>query len=436
MNQESRPHLLVIVGEFPPVGGGGVIRIVKLIKYLAPLGWRVTVVCSDEPPLEHSDDTLLRELPDDLRVFRVAHPLGRYGRGLTSAAKQRMDPRSRIFRILAAARSVARSPLAVPDRWAPWALRLAHRPPGGLGRPDIILSSGPPHSVHPLAARLAERLQVPLVMDLRDEWTLRPSHARNRPWRRWFERRLEARSIRAASRVVTVSAASVQRYADRYPDQTHKFVDIPNGFDPADLEGLFEGADQAIHGGGTTIGYAGSFQASVDVGPIFDAIGAVVEESLAAGPSVRLELVGPLSVDQVDAARRSIPADRLGVRPFVPHRQALRLMQGWDVLLIVADDGQASLAGKTYECLALRKPILLLAPEGPATELIRSTGTGVAADPRDGATIRAAARQAIAMTRVPFAGAPDEVLRQYDRRRQADRWSTLLNETISRGSAS
>jgi len=267
-------------------------------------------------------------------------------------------------------------------------------------------------------------------MDLRDEWTLRPSNLMNRPWRRLIERRLESRSIRAASRVVTVSAASVNRYANRYPDQAGKFTDIPNGFDPADLDGLSPAKGEGKRD--LTIGYAGSFQASVDVRTIFAALGAVVEEPSSDGRSVRVELVGPLSLEQIDAAHRSIPAAKLGVRPFVPHRQALALMQGWEVLLIVANDGQASLAGKTYECLALRKPILLIAPEGPATELVRSTHTGAVADPRDLAGIQRAARQAIAMTRTAFSGVADEVLRPYDRRLQADRWSTLLSEAAGR----
>lgn len=424
--------MLVITGEFPPVGGGGVIRVVKLVKYLAPLGWRITVLCSDEPPLEHTDSTLLEELPDDLRVFRVAHPMGRYARGLTSAAKTRMDRRSRPFRLLRRLRSAVRTPVAIPDRWAPWAVVLAFKSPPGIGRPNVILSSGPPNSAHLLGARLSRRMNVPFVMDLRDEWTLRPSHLAGPRWRRWLERRLESRSIWSASRVVVVSATTAARYAALYPDQGHKFIDIPNGYDPADLEGLAPALHDPTRG--LTIGYAGSFQASVDVRPIFRALGAVVEESMLEGRFVRIELVGPLTVDQIDAARRAIPVAHLGIRAFVPHREAIGLMHGWDVLMIVADDGQASLAGKTYECLALRKPILLIAPEGPATDLIRSTGAGSIADPRDSAGIQQAVRQAMAMAGSAFVGVPDEVLERYDRRRQAERWSLLLEEA-ARGSA-
>lgn len=430
-DHRNRPHVLLIVGEFPPVGGGGVIRVVKLIKYLVPLGWQVTVLCSAEPPGEHWDESLLEEIPKAVRVIRVAHPFGGISHELKSSAKARMDRRSRRFRTLKAIKSAAQSLIAIPDGWAPWAVRVAIAPPRHLGHPDVILSSGPPHTVHILGRWLARRAQAPLVMDMRDEWTLRPSRQSNMPWRRWLEYRLESGSIATAYRVVSVSATSRNRYADRYPTQAPKFVDIPNGFDPADISALPPATTRPTNNDVLTIGYAGSFQIGVDVQQIFAAIGDVVDESLREGRSVHVELVGPMLVEHVDFARALIPERQLTVRPFVPHREALAAMHGWDVLLIVANDGQASLAGKTYECLALRKPILLVAPEGPATELIRSTSSGEIADPSDGAGIRRAARRAIALADRPsFQGAPDSVLERYDRSRQAGLWSELLHDAI------
>lgn len=431
-DERRRPHVLLIAGEFPPVGGGGVIRVVKLVKYLAPLGWQVTVLCSEEPPGAHWDETLLEEVPAGVRVIRVAHPLGRLSYGLKSSAKARLHRRSRPFRILKAIKSAVQSPIAIPDGWAPWAVRVAIAPPRGLGHPDVILTSGPPHTVHILGRWMARRTHAPMVMDMRDEWTLRPSRRSGLPWRRWLEYRLEAGSISDAYRVVSVSSASAGRYAHRYPTQASKFIDIPNGFDPADLRALPSTDGREHRGDELTIGYAGSFQIGIDVKPLFAALGAVVEESLAAGRPVRVALVGPILAEHLDVARASIPEHRLTIRPFVPHREALAAMQGWDILVIVANDGQASLAGKTYECLALRKPILLVAPEGPATELIRATDTGEIADPGDAAGIRDATRRLIALAdRRPFHGAPDAVLDRYDRSRQADRWSALLLDAIA-----
>ena len=59
--------------------------------------------------------------------------------------------------------------------WNVWdaartALRVA-----SVHRPDVIVSSGPPHSAHEAARRSAENLGIPWVMDMRDPWAGLPS---------------------------------------------------------------------------------------------------------------------------------------------------------------------------------------------------------------------------------------------------------------------
>jgi len=107
-------------------------------------------------------------------------------------------------------------------------------------------------------------------------------------------------------------------------------------------------------------------------------------------------------------------------------------MAGWDALCVVATDGRASLAGKIYECLALRKPIVVVAPEGPATRLVSELRAGTIADPRDAGSIRAAILGALDMAGPGFAGASEAALAPYDRRRQAERWAGLLDTLIKR----
>ena len=79
-------------------------------------------------------------------------------------------------------------------------------------------------------------------------------------------------------------------------------------------------------------------------------------------------------------------------------------MAGWDALCVVATDGRASLAGKMYECLALRKPIVVVAPEGPATRLVTELGAGTVGEPHDAGSIRAAILAALGMAGPDFAG--------------------------------
>jgi len=415
-------HVLVLAAEFPPVGGGGVIRVTKLVKYLARLGWTVEVVCSDEPLGDAVDTSLLDELPSDVVIHRVrtaAHAVA----DVTRVAKTRLSRQSLAFRALFSIRATIRALVAIPDRWLPWALAVQRSRSLRDTKASVILGSGPPHSVHIASARLSRATGLPYVMDLRDEWTLRSLTRRRVPWRVAIERRLERWCVRRAAAIVVVSEESRARYAERYPDTANRLVVIPNGFDPEDFEGLPPAADPPD--GRVTLGYAGSFQVGTDIEPMFSAIGAVTRQSLGDN-RVRFEMIGPFTPGDLAVARRHVPADALEIRPFAAHRAALARMREWTALCVVATDGRSSLAGKLYECLATRKPVVVVAPEGPATRLVGELCAGTVADPQDADAIEEAIVAALEMASRGFEGVSPDALRPYDRRHQAERWSRLL----------
>jgi glycosyltransferase involved in cell wall biosynthesis len=420
--------VLLAVAEFPPIGGGGVIRMTKLSRYLDELGWSLTVVTSDEPLAHAVDVTLLDELPDRIRIDKVRPPLHRVSRAVTTGTKQRVARRTPLFGVLHSLRQAFRSAFAIPDRWLPWSLSVGRRylP---AETPDALISSGPPHSVHIGASMLARRHRIPHVIDLRDEWSLRPLMRSRIPWRIAAEMHLERWCLRRADAIVLVSDESRQRYAAAYREIAERFIVVPNGFDPEDIRSIVRTRPEA--GSDLMLGYAGSFQVGTDVQPMLAAIGDVTRSGFG-DRAVRFELAGPLLPEELDAVRASIPARALRLHGMVPHRDALQLMAGWDVLFVVATDGRASLAGKIYECLALRKPIVVVAPEGPARRLVTELRAGTVGDPTDDASIRAAIMGALSMAGPDFAGASEAALAPYDRREQAKRWAQLLDSLIER----
>ena len=419
--------MLIVAAEFPPLGGGGVIRATKMAKYLDRFGWWVTVVCSDDPMGDAVDDSLLAELAPSVSVVRVGSRLGSATKRASTAAK-RLDRRNPVFRTLFAFRAGVRALTAVPDRWIGWASKVGRMDSESVGRPEVIVSSGPPHSGHLAAALLHRRLGVPFVMDYRDEWVLNPFHRTPLPWRRALERRLERWCVRMAARVVFVSQASADRYAALYPDQAARFHVVPNGFDPDDMP---PPTPRPTADGHVLIGHAGSITNRRDAGEFFRAFGRVARRA-GPGQAPRLLLMGTISAEQQRIAEGAIPASSLQLRAFAPHAEALRAIAECHVLLVLTnaeEAGPAALTGKIYEYLALRRPILTIAPEGPATALIAESGAGVTADPTDGDAIERAIGAAIRMAGdAGFEGAGDELLSRFDRSRQAERWSELLDD--------
>jgi glycosyltransferase involved in cell wall biosynthesis len=324
------------------------------------------------------------------------------------------------------ARSIARA-FAVPDRWLGWSLKVGRMSAADIGQPQVILSSGPPHSAHLAALSQARRLRVPFVVDIRDDWAGNPLFATSAPWRDPIEHRLERRTLRRAGAVVLVSEASRSLYADRYPAIADRLHVIQNGFDPEDLPSDQGARRQADEEGPVLFMHPGSLRYERRRGDVlFDAFGVVAGEN----PTFVLHLLGSVSPSNVARAQESIPAPNLSLDGFVPHEEALRRMAGADVLVVissVSEAGAGSMTGKIFECLAVKRPILLVSPPGPAADLVKSSGAGVVADPRDPVALQMAIREAARLARWPeFQGADPEVMARFDRRVHAERWSAIL----------
>ena len=69
--QESL-RVLIITHQWPPVGGSGVQRAVKLAKYLSRAGVRVHVLTAAHPRYSLMDPTLVNDVPLEVMVHRVS----------------------------------------------------------------------------------------------------------------------------------------------------------------------------------------------------------------------------------------------------------------------------------------------------------------------------------------------------------------------------
>jgi glycosyltransferase involved in cell wall biosynthesis len=418
----SDRSLLLVVAEFPPLGGGGVIRATKLVKYLDRLGWRITVVSMDEAAPAAVDPSLQYDVPTGVRVVRVRGPMSFIG---ATAARTRRARQGSLSLIRGGLRRAVAS-AATPDRWAGWAIAASRMSRADAGAPAVILSSGPPHSGHVAGVRLSHRFGVPLALDFRDEWRGNPLYRSVLPWRRLADWYLERQAINRAAAVVFVSDESRRRYAKRYRTRAHLFHTIPNGFDPEDFPpSAFEGeqsTQRQLH-----YVYAGSIHGSRDARAFFRAFGRFART---APISVHLDLVGPVRDEQASFARETIEPPSLTIHGFVPHTEAIVWMRGADILVGISNSseaGSAAQTGKVFEYLAARRPIVMLAPESPATRLVAQAGAGVTCNPDDETAIEAALLDAANLAASgTFTGASAEFRARYDRAVQAEEWSALL----------
>ncbi|HUG64946.1 MAG TPA: glycosyltransferase, partial [Gaiellaceae bacterium] len=154
--------VLLVTMYFPPAGGGGVQRSLKLAQYLPALGIETHVLAPDDPKWVHSDPEL--RIPTQAWIHRARYVGPR-------ARKPAEDLRAAdgLERALVQAQVTARR-LLLPDASVTWnltaipaAIRIARRE--GI---DAVITTSPPPSVHFVGAAVQKATGARWIADLRD----------------------------------------------------------------------------------------------------------------------------------------------------------------------------------------------------------------------------------------------------------------------------
>jgi glycosyltransferase involved in cell wall biosynthesis len=405
-------HVLVLAYFFPPLGGAGVQRTLKTIKYLPAYGWRTTVVTTASQAYPVSDPSLLEEIPAGTRVVRAAEPAlwGRLVRWAIMACA--------ILRL-----GTLRSLVSWPDAmlaWGPFALAATLREVR-RSRPDVIFSTSAPHTAH-LVAWVVHRLTgIPWVTDFRDEWSNNP-HGEQPSLVRRLNRRVERAITGRAARVTVVAD-----YFDMAGAPPDRVAVIPNGVDEEDLAGV--PAVPAEPRPRLRLSHVGTLYGDRDCAPVLAALRRLVDAGRLDPADLELRIVGN---DWLADLGDRVPVE-LSRTGYVDHLAAVGEMRQADALLFYVAPSSLAPSGKIFEYLASERPILCVAhPENLASRLVREWDAGIWAAPGDGEAIEQAVLDLVARWKAGGLDALPEVrrrtLERYSRRALAGRLADVLAE--------
>jgi glycosyltransferase involved in cell wall biosynthesis len=371
--------VLLVSMYFPPAGGGGVQRPLKLATHLPALGIETHVLAPDDPKWLHRDDEL--RPPTQAFVHRARY-LGPKAR----LPSEELRGLGGLDLALAQARLAGRR-LLLPDAsvtWAPTAVPAAVRIVRSEGI-DAVITTSPPLSLNLIGAAVKRLTGVSWVADQRDSVLQNADRRFERKAVQAKEKALE-RVVRLVARradaVVTVSEAIAEEM--RAFDPTGPVRVIPNGCDFDDFAGLdYRPGDRF------RITHTGSFFGKRNPRAFLSALASTRLEDVVARfvgdfRSVDREWVGELGL-----------GDRLELLDYLPHRRALELQRDSEANLLLlpeaAGRGKVVPSGKIFEYLAAERPILAAVPtDGAAAKLVRETGAGVVVAPDDEKGIREA----------------------------------------------
>lgn len=430
-NGNGRRRVLVVAYAFPPCGGAGVQRIAKTVMYLADFGWDTSVLTVEPSCYGTRDES------HDIGQGRVVRtpcfdPVTKYrraGETKQNAAGQ-STPNRREW-----PRSVARSAwiaiersLLVPDRFVLWHRRAVR---AGIRMHveapfDVIYATGEPYSAFLIAKRLAHRLKLPFVLDMRDPWTLSPYRS-DLPGRTRaaIERWQEGLVLKTCAGCIFANGA-IDSYRAEYPELCHKFHYIPNGYDPADFAGVTSRVFDRF-----TVVHNGTFLAGYRTADTFlHAVRQVVDFDPATRKRLQVLLVGKIGPERELSARLGLQdvVTHLGYRP---HHESLSYVLGADALLLVGGRHAWEETGKVFEYLAAGKPILAQVEPGGAAETILRDSTVAHCVTRNSVAETYVALKALVAAGRQTAAPPPDWLKNYERRHLAGRTAEILTAAVS-----
>jgi hypothetical protein len=429
----------LIAYAFPPVGGAGVQRPLKWVKYLPAFGWKPYVLTAKNPSVPVFDPTLVREIGADIpvrRTFSLEIPY-RFKRSawnrMETTEKNGQTP-SLVRKSFQAIRGAVQSTL-LPDPqigWWPTAHRAALRWIR-TEKINAVITTGPPFSTHLLGKRLKDETGIPWIADFRDEWVDFYTRAYDYHRRSSQLERVEfmERSVvESASALVTVTDGILVNYRKNYSclNERNSFC-VRNGFDPEDFAQV------------EPIKTSGSRLMLTYSGTVFEVTSARyflagLKKLLTERPETKKELlvrfVGRIDPREVQPFADPIFQGVVETSGYVAHAESIRAIAQSDALLILLSPMEGSnriLTGKIFEYLAVRKPILSVIPEGELADLIKKTGVGSVVHPENVSGIHKSLEgllQKWKASKLAYTGQLSEV-GAYDRKQSTGRLASILS---------
>jgi len=423
-------RVLIITYYFPPISSGGTFRLLKFAKYLPEFGWDPIVVCARPTEDDHIDHDLTAELPQSVIVERVGHfHPKQIEKGLLTLWKI-------LWKLRLRAVAARLEPYKVlqwlpPDPYLTWiapvfrtAKSLVHQ-----YRPDLIVTSAPPHSVHLIGLWLKRTTDLPWVADFRDPWSQNPFVHFPTKLHANLAGRMEKAVFSHADHIITVTKSMTDQMSSSSNGKyACKISTIENGFDAVDFEQLraTHRRSEALH-----IAYVGSLYGIQRADLFLACVDRLIESNQIPAEHLLVELIGKDGTGIVAEYE-----DRVWFRhtPPQPHAQALHAMASADLLLLLVPPGASYIhSGKLFEYLGACRPILALAPlNSEAAQVVLAAHAGVVVPPDDDRAVSAAILQAYREwedNRLCIH--PDlDVVSSFDRRHLTKKLSEILNQLV------
>lgn len=369
---------LIITYYWPPAGGPGVQRWLKFVKYFREFGVEPIVYAPENPNYPLVDEKFASEIPSDIEVLKqpINEPY-RFAKLFSKKKTKQMSSGIISKKEISAVEKLmlyVRGNFFIPDARVGWVKPSVKFLSKYIAENsvDVVITTGPPHSLHLIGMQLQKDLNVKWIADFRDPWTTIHYHKSLR-LNKASERKhkaLEASVLKAAD-IITVTSPTTKKEFEMIAETPIEV--ITNGYDIS--EKIDFKMDSKF-----SISHIGSLLSERNPEFLWKVLAEICKEDTSFKNDLRLKFAGAVSDDVKQSLENFQLMENCEVLGYVSHSEALRLQHKSQILLLVeinSAETRAIIPGKLFEYLAAKRPIIALGPKESDIEgIINETKSG------------------------------------------------------------
>ena len=370
---------LIIAYYWPPAGGPGVQRWLKFAKYLPNFNVEPIVYVPENPNYPIIDETLLREIPNNITVLRqpIKEPYKlagflsrkesmRISKGIIHQRKSQTFIEKVLLYI--------RGNFFIPDARKNWVKPSVEYLSKYIQENNIetIITTGPPHSLHLIGLQLKQKLGVKWLADFRDPWTTIGYHNQLKLSKKSAtkHKQLEKEVLLNADEIITTSFTTSKEFQSIVNKHV---ITITNGYD--DQKKSSVELDKKF-----TCSHIGSLLSQRNPEVLWKVFQELINENEDFKNNFQLNLIGVVSEDVLNSIYKHQLKEYVNLIGYVSHQDAVSYQKQSQVLLLIeidSKDTKCIIPGKLFEYMVSERPIIAIGPKGADVEtIIKQTNTG------------------------------------------------------------
>ncbi|WZL81803.1 glycosyltransferase [Vallitaleaceae bacterium 9-2] len=367
---------LFIANIFPPMGGSGVQRSTKFVKYFK--GLEIEPIVLTRECDQEQDVTLFEDVPNDTKIIRTkAYDFTQWPQPFALFGKV-----------------IARK-ILIPDADYVWYKKSLQRAIELIKEEKIecIYSTSYPYSDHLLARDIKRHFpKIPWIADFRDEWSMNPYiiDKKYSQYRTRREKAMEESVAKECDYFIANTRIMHENFLSMYPYLDKKSTIITNGFDEEDFSHIDKEYQRQEK---FRIVHPGVIYGNRKIDKILKAMKELIDEKIVDKKDVEFKFIGDIKKDVILEEGKRFGLDDVMICPgYMSHKETILELNKAEVLLLILREGEGGrniAPGKIYEYINSNRPILALAPkDGVAAEIVDKTNTGIVCATTDVAEIK------------------------------------------------